>query len=115
MSKVIDPRYDFSSSKRVFAGCSCNENTLRFYYCKCGARASEMNEVANEIIPTLTDDQKRAMVETTGGIEIRTANRLGYGLEKLGLSTGFSRSGDNAVVLTDLGKAVQNILRATDW
>lgn len=111
MPNVTDQRYDFRSSKRTFAGCSCEEITLRFYYCRCGARANEMNAMANEIIPTLSEDQKRAMVETTGAIERRTANRLGYGLEKLGLSTGFSRSGDNADVLTDLGKALQDILR----
>lgn len=111
MPKLNDPRYDFASSERLFEGCSCEEITLRFHYCRCGARAAEMTAVADEIIPTLTDEQKRAMVEVTGAIERRTANRLGFGLERLGLSTGFSRSGDDADVLTDLGKVAQDILR----
>jgi hypothetical protein len=70
-----------------------------------------MTSMAAEIIPTLSEDQKTAMVELTGAIERRTANRLGFGLERLGLSTGFSRSGDNADVLTDLGKVTQDTLR----
>lgn len=70
-----------------------------------------MSTVANEIIPTLSEEQKRAMVEVTGAIERRTANRLGFALVRLGLSTGFSRSGDDADVLTDLGKVAQAILR----
>lgn len=111
MTKIVDSRYDFAPSKRTYAGCSCEEITLRFYYCRCGARATEMTAMANEIIPTLSEDQKKAMVEVTGAIERRTANRLGYSLKKLGLSTGFSRSGDDADVLTDLGKVAQDILR----
>ena len=111
MARITDQRYDFATSKRVYEGCSCTENTLRFYYCKCGARDAEMTAMANEIIPNLSEDQENAMIETTGAIERRTANRVGFSLERLGLSTGFSRSGDNADVLTDLGKTAQAILR----
>lgn len=111
MPKLKDQRYDFVSSKRTFDGCTCTENTLRFYYCKCGARQAEMTAMANEIILDLSDEQVEAMTATTGGIERRTANRLGYDLERLGLSSGFSRSGDNADYFTDLGKVTQDILR----
>jgi hypothetical protein len=110
MANIKDARYDFASSKRVYADCSCEESLLRFYYCRCGARLAEMTAMANEIIPDLSEEQKHAMVETTGAIEQRTANRLGFALERLGLSTGISRSGDNADVLTDLGKLTQKIL-----
>ncbi len=95
MPKLKDQRYDFVSSKRTFEGCTCTENTLRFYYCKCGARQAEMTAMANEIILDLSDEQVEAMTATTGGIERRTANRLGY----------------DADYFTDLGKVTQDILR----
>ena len=111
MSGVKDQRYDFASSKRVYEGCSCNENTLRFYYCRCGARAAEMTLMANEIIPDLSLEQVEAMTVLDDAIPQRTSNNLGYGLKKLGLNTNTARSGDNASIMTDLGKLVQKLLR----
>jgi hypothetical protein len=109
MRSKLDPRYDFASN-RTFEDCTCDENTLRFYYCKCGARHAAMTAMANEIIPNLSDDQERAMIELDGAVPQRTTNRVGFGLRHIGLLTGIARSGDNASVLTDLGKVTQAML-----
>lgn len=94
----------------IYPGCVCSETTLRFNYCKCGARKAVLTAEATAIILDLTKDQMDAMTELHGAIPLRTANHLGYGLEKLGLTTGFSRSGDNACILTDLGEITQKIM-----
>jgi hypothetical protein len=94
-----------------FDGCTCTEFTLHFHLCQCGVRQRVLEAEAEAIVPMLSDEQVSAMVEVTGAIEQRKADNLGYGLKKLQLSTGWSRSGDNAVILTDLGKIVQDRLR----
>lgn len=94
----------------AYPGCSCTETHLRWHYCACGARQLHNEALAQEIIPTLSEDQIKAMTVLHSAIPLRMANRVGYGLRKLGLSTGNNRSGDNAEVLTELGEAVQSTL-----
>lgn len=99
---MVEPIYD---------GCVCSDTTLRFNYCKCGARQKVLEARANEIAPTLNEEQVEAMVTLDGAVPLRKANHLGYRLRKLGLLTNIYRSGDNAEVMTDLGKEVQKTLR----
>ncbi len=97
--------------KSLFPGCTCSETHIRWNYCDCGARQTYNEARANEIIPTLNENQIMAMTALKGAIPIRIANQYGRSLELLGLSTGFSRSGDNADTLTELGEVMQNVLK----
>lgn len=92
-------------SDTEYTGCTCSELTLRFYFCECGARSRAFEQAARELIPTLTESQIKVMTTL-----IPVACDKEYNLRRLGLSTGVSRSGDNASILTDFGVVVQNIL-----
>ena len=81
--------------------------------------AEELDAIAREVAPTLTPDQVEAMLEMAGGhpawrdaVPIRTMNRVGFGLERRGVVTGFSRSGDGASPMTKIGMRVRDILLA---
>lgn len=97
-----------------FAGCSCAPTHLRWHYCSCGARQRYNETVVREIKPALTAEQIEAMTALDSAIPIRMANRVGYDMRKLGLSTGINRSGDNAEVLSQLGEAMQRLLRGQE-
>lgn len=102
--------FKYIMPKTLYGDCICNEHTLHFYDCTCGARQEAYEREAAALIPQLSEDQIEALTTVIGAIERQYANRFGFDFETLGISTGMSRSGDNADVLTRMGKVLQTRL-----
>jgi hypothetical protein len=70
----------------------------------------EMDSLAMEIALKLSPEEIAAMTSLKGAVALSTDRHIRRSLEEWGLSSGFSRSGDNAEYFTPLGNLVQQYL-----